>query len=198
VYTALSLKSDRTYVDTQLDLKANQSTTYTKTEVATALVLKSDKTYVDTQLALKANQSSTYTITQVYNIRAQKQPTITLSTNLTMGSVTAQTNYIIPVVRTTYIELSDVANVGATLLSIKSGTTTLLAMTPTVGIKHFTYSDFHNNYVYNIKEINGIEHIIGSGIFAAPRGSFTYLQSFGFLLSATNNTTFSRHLCRSG
>ncbi|MFM7987494.1 MAG: hypothetical protein ACKPKO_50095, partial [Candidatus Fonsibacter sp.] len=64
---------------------------------------------------------------------------------------------ITPVVRTTYIEFSDVANSGATLLSIKSGTTTLLSMAPTVGIKHFTYSDFNSNYVYNIKEINGIE-----------------------------------------
>ena len=33
--------------------------------------------------------------------------------------------------------------------------------------------------MYNIKEINGIENILGSGIFAAPRGSFTYLQASG-------------------
>ncbi|MFM7989098.1 MAG: hypothetical protein ACKPKO_58270, partial [Candidatus Fonsibacter sp.] len=31
----------------------------------------------------------------------------------------------------------------------------------------------------NIKEINGIENILGSGIVAAPRGSFTYLQASG-------------------
>ncbi|MFM7986743.1 MAG: hypothetical protein ACKPKO_46260, partial [Candidatus Fonsibacter sp.] len=36
--------------------QANQTTTYTKTEVDTALALKSHKTYVDTQLALKPNQ----------------------------------------------------------------------------------------------------------------------------------------------
>ena len=36
------------YVDTQLALKANQSTTYTKTEV-------------DTALTLEANQATTYT-----------------------------------------------------------------------------------------------------------------------------------------
>ncbi|MFM7989447.1 MAG: hypothetical protein ACKPKO_60045, partial [Candidatus Fonsibacter sp.] len=58
--------------------KANQSTTYTKTEVDTelakkanttdmnvALALKSDKTYVENQLALKANQSTTYTKREV-------------------------------------------------------------------------------------------------------------------------------------
>ncbi|MFM7988445.1 MAG: hypothetical protein ACKPKO_54945, partial [Candidatus Fonsibacter sp.] len=159
--------------------KASQSTIYTKADVDTALSLKPDRTYVDAQLALNANQSTTYTITQVNNILARKQPTITSSTNLTMGSITAQTNVVTPVVRTTDIDFSDVANSGATLLSIKSGTTTLLSMAQTVGIKHFTYSDFNNNYVYNIKEINGIDHILGSGIFAATRGSFMYLQASG-------------------
>ncbi|MFM7987976.1 MAG: hypothetical protein ACKPKO_52550, partial [Candidatus Fonsibacter sp.] len=91
--------------------------------------------------------STTYTITQVDNLLAQKQPTITSSTNLKIGSLTAQTNIITPVVRTADIEFSDVANSGATLLSIQSGTTTLLSMAPTVGNKHFTYSDFNNNYV---------------------------------------------------
>ncbi|MFM7978883.1 MAG: hypothetical protein ACKPKO_06165, partial [Candidatus Fonsibacter sp.] len=80
---------------------------------------------------------------------------------------------------TTNIEFSHVANSGATLLSLKFGTTTFMSMAPTVGIKHFTYSDFNNNYVYNTKEIYGIDNILGSGIFAAPRGSFTYLQAFG-------------------
>ena len=75
----VSPKSDKTYVDAQLALKANQLTTYTNKEVDTALGLKagqsstntktevyglvspkSDKTYVDTQLALKANQLTTY------------------------------------------------------------------------------------------------------------------------------------------
>ncbi|MFM7983865.1 MAG: hypothetical protein ACKPKO_31525, partial [Candidatus Fonsibacter sp.] len=50
---------------------------------------------------------------------------------------------------------------------------------PTVGIKHFTYSDFNNNYVYNIKEINGIDNILGSGVFSAARGSYNYLQVSG-------------------
>ena len=65
-------------VDTELDLKANQSTTYTKTELDTELskkantadmivvfALKPDKAYVDNQLALKAKQSTTYTNTEV-------------------------------------------------------------------------------------------------------------------------------------
>ena len=55
-----------------------------------------------------------------------------------------------------------------------------MSMAPTVGIKHFTYSDFNNKYVYNIKEINGIDNILGSGICVATRGPFTYLQASGF------------------
>lgn len=50
--SALGAKSDITYVNTQLALKANQSTTYTKTET-------------DTLLTSKANQSTTYTKTEV-------------------------------------------------------------------------------------------------------------------------------------
>ncbi|MFM7987754.1 MAG: hypothetical protein ACKPKO_51425, partial [Candidatus Fonsibacter sp.] len=84
-----------------------------------------------------------------------------------------------PTLRTTNIEFSDVATSGATILPIKYGTTTFMSMAPTVVIRHFTYSDFNNNYAYNIKEINGIDNILGSGIFAATRGSFTYLQVFG-------------------
>ncbi|MFM7981089.1 MAG: hypothetical protein ACKPKO_17400, partial [Candidatus Fonsibacter sp.] len=48
VDSLVSPKADKIYVDDQLALKANQLTTYTKTEV-------------DTALGLKANQSSTYT-----------------------------------------------------------------------------------------------------------------------------------------
>ncbi|MFM7988341.1 MAG: hypothetical protein ACKPKO_54420 [Candidatus Fonsibacter sp.] len=55
----VSPKSDKTYVDTQLALKANQLTTYTKTEV-------------DTALALKANQSTTYTKTEVDGLVSPK------------------------------------------------------------------------------------------------------------------------------
>ncbi|MFM7987773.1 MAG: hypothetical protein ACKPKO_51520 [Candidatus Fonsibacter sp.] len=50
-----------------------------------------------------------------------------------------------PTNRTAFIEFSDVASSGATLLSINSGTTTFMSMAPTVGIKHFTYTDFNNN-----------------------------------------------------
>ncbi|MFM7989214.1 MAG: hypothetical protein ACKPKO_58860 [Candidatus Fonsibacter sp.] len=47
-------------------------------------------------------------------------------------------------------------------------------MAPTVGITHFTYSDFNHSYVYNIKEISGIDNILGSGVFSAARGSYNY------------------------
>ncbi|MFM7985070.1 MAG: hypothetical protein ACKPKO_37695, partial [Candidatus Fonsibacter sp.] len=115
--------------------------------------------------------TTTYTITQLDNLLAQRQPTITSST--------AQTHVITPVVRTTKIDFSDVANSWATILSVIFGTTTLLSMAPTVGIKHFTYSDFNNNYVYNVNAISGIKSVMGFGICAATRGSRAYLQASG-------------------
>ena len=72
---ALALKSDKTYVDTQLALKANQSTTYTKTEV-------------DTELAKKVNQTdleaSYYTKSQTDTKLDAKQNLITTSSTLTL------------------------------------------------------------------------------------------------------------------
>jgi hypothetical protein len=72
--TALALKSDLSYVNTQLGLKANTSAlalkadlTYVNTQLGLkldssaltpALALKADLTYVDTQLGLKANASA--------------------------------------------------------------------------------------------------------------------------------------------
>ncbi|MFM7984627.1 MAG: hypothetical protein ACKPKO_35420, partial [Candidatus Fonsibacter sp.] len=118
-------------------LQANQSTTYTKTEVDTelakkanttdmnvALALKSDKTYVDTQLALNANQQTTYTKTaldtelakkvhqtdleasyytksQTYTKLDAKQNMITTSSTLTLLTLVAQTNVKTPTRRTT-------------------------------------------------------------------------------------------------
>ena len=57
----LETKADLTYVDAQLDLKADKSDTYTKTENNTALNLKANLKYVDDELALKADKSTTYT-----------------------------------------------------------------------------------------------------------------------------------------
>ncbi|MFM7982468.1 MAG: hypothetical protein ACKPKO_24415 [Candidatus Fonsibacter sp.] len=54
-----------------------------------------------------------------------------------------------------------------------------MTMSPTAGIKHFTYTDFNNKYVYNIKEIHGIDYILGSGVFSAAKGSYIYLQVSG-------------------
>ena len=79
--------------------------------------------------------------------------------------------------RTTNIECSDVANSGATFLSIKSGAVTIMTMSFTFGITNFTYSDFNNNdiYIYNIHDITGVNNILGgSGVFSSARGSFTY------------------------
>ncbi|MFM7988409.1 MAG: hypothetical protein ACKPKO_54765, partial [Candidatus Fonsibacter sp.] len=62
---ALALKANITYVDNQLTFKANQTTTYTKTEVNDLLTPKATITHVDGQLDLKANQLTTYTTAQV-------------------------------------------------------------------------------------------------------------------------------------
>ncbi|MFM7978233.1 MAG: hypothetical protein ACKPKO_02865, partial [Candidatus Fonsibacter sp.] len=63
---ALALQSDKTYVDTQLALKSNQSTTYTKTEV-------------DTELANKVNQNRLgskllHKVANIYQIGYQAKP----------------------------------------------------------------------------------------------------------------------------
>ncbi|MFM8188766.1 MAG: hypothetical protein ACKN85_09840, partial [Pirellula sp.] len=62
---ALALKAHVTYVDNQLTFKANQTTTYTQTEVNDFLTHKATIIYVDGQSDLKANQLTTYTKTQV-------------------------------------------------------------------------------------------------------------------------------------
>ena len=66
---AIADKADTTYVDTGLATKADQATTYTKTEVDTAVSTKSDTTYVDTQdaalsTAIAAKADTTYVDTQ--------------------------------------------------------------------------------------------------------------------------------------
>ena len=60
ITTLTTNKADKTYVDSQLALKANQLTTYTKTDV-------------DNLLATKANQSTTYTKTEVNTFLTNKQ-----------------------------------------------------------------------------------------------------------------------------
>ena len=66
-------------IQTQLNSKANQSTTYSKTEVDNRLVLKANQstTYskieVDSNLALNANQATTYSKTEVDSNLALKQ-----------------------------------------------------------------------------------------------------------------------------
>ena len=69
-----------------VDLKANQSTTYTKTQVDNALDLKADqsttytKTQVDNALNLKANSTDVYIKTEVDNALDLKENTITAGT----------------------------------------------------------------------------------------------------------------------
>ena len=52
-------------------------------------------------------------------------------------------------------------------------------MSASTGIKHYTYTIFNNNDIYNVRNIAGINNILGSGIFAAARGSYNYLQASG-------------------
>ena len=80
---ALALKSDKTYVDNQLALKANKATTYTKTDV-------------DTELAKKVNQTdldaSYYTKSHTNTKLDTKQNLITTLSTLTLSILVAQTN----------------------------------------------------------------------------------------------------------
>jgi cyclophilin family peptidyl-prolyl cis-trans isomerase len=80
------LSIDLSSIQSQIDGKANQATTYTKTEVDSSLALKADqsttytKTEVDNGLALKANQATTYTKTEVDNSLALKANQLTTYT----------------------------------------------------------------------------------------------------------------------
>ncbi|MFM7986626.1 MAG: hypothetical protein ACKPKO_45655, partial [Candidatus Fonsibacter sp.] len=88
------------------------------------LATKAATAYADGQLALKAIQSNTYTMTQVDNAPAGKQPSITSSTALGLGSSTATgsatiskliSNFIKPLVSGGSIFIrSDVIGVGRT------------------------------------------------------------------------------------
>lgn len=70
ITTLTTNKADKTYVDSQLTLKADKLTTYNKTEV-------------DTALSLKANQSTTYTKVEVDTKIADKQEKLSIDGVLT-------------------------------------------------------------------------------------------------------------------
>ena len=72
ISAAVAPKADKTYVDEQLALKSDKSTTYTKTEVDGLVSPKADKSYVDDELAKKADKSTTYTKTETDNLLALK------------------------------------------------------------------------------------------------------------------------------
>ena len=66
-------------------LKANQATTYAKTEVDSNLALKANQAYtkteVDNKFVLKANQTTTYTKTEVDRNLALKQNKLIFPSN---------------------------------------------------------------------------------------------------------------------
>ncbi|MFM7978131.1 MAG: hypothetical protein ACKPKO_02350 [Candidatus Fonsibacter sp.] len=66
-------------------------------------------------------EASYYTKSQTATQLATTQNLITTSSTLTLSTLVAQTNVNTPTIRTTNTEFSDVANSGATLLSIKTG-----------------------------------------------------------------------------
>jgi len=114
-----------------------------------------------------------YTKTETDNLLATQQHKITTSTYLAVSSLTAQSYVSSPSLRATDIDFL------GTTLTIKSGSTYFTSMSASTGIKHYTYQDFNNNYIYNVNEITGINNIIGSGICAAARGSYNYRQVSG-------------------
>ena len=70
VFNQLATKASTEYVDEKFALKANPSTTYTKTETDNLLTPKATVTYVNDQLALTANQATTYAKTESDNLLA--------------------------------------------------------------------------------------------------------------------------------
>ena len=116
---AAALGDDPNHVTTMTTLvgtKADQSTTYTKTEVDTSLNLKSDKTTtytkteVDTSLNLKSDKTTTYTKTEV-------------DTALTNKSDTTHTHDYAPTVHTHDLSSYDTSAQVDTKLLTKSDTT---------------------------------------------------------------------------
>ena len=86
--------SDVKDLQTALDAKAIQSTTYTKTEANDLLNAKANqsttytKTAVNDALSAKANQSTTYTKAEVNDALSAKQPSILPTTSLSLSSIT--------------------------------------------------------------------------------------------------------------
>ena len=78
VNAAFVRKAYKTYVDGQLVLKADQSTTYTNNEAINMLAPKAVQPYVDIEVATKANLS------EMLIALSQKHPTITSATDLTV------------------------------------------------------------------------------------------------------------------
>ena len=72
ISAAIAGKADSATVTEQLALKADKSTTYTKTEVDALVSPKADKSYVDEELAKKAVAAPTYTKTETDNLLAGK------------------------------------------------------------------------------------------------------------------------------
>lgn len=65
----ISGKADKTYVNTELEKKANVATTYSKTQVDGLVSPKADKTYVDTELEKKANATHSHAIANVSGLQ---------------------------------------------------------------------------------------------------------------------------------
>ncbi|MFM7984430.1 MAG: hypothetical protein ACKPKO_34405 [Candidatus Fonsibacter sp.] len=87
--------------------------TYNQTEIYNKLALKLnasvianyyDRACIDTSIANYYNKSQTYSDTEIDKILDNKHNLITPSTNLTLRSLTTQTNVITPVLRTTNID----------------------------------------------------------------------------------------------
>ena len=115
----------KTQVDNALGLKADQSTTYTKTQMNTFLDGKPDdadldlkadklttysKTQVDTALALKADQSTTYSKTQVDSAVGLKADQSTTYTKTQVDTNISAVVGAAPVLLNTLVELSAALN----------------------------------------------------------------------------------------
>ena len=64
-------------------------------------------------------------------------------------------------------------------------------MSPSTGIKHYTYTNFNNNDIYNVRNIEGINSIIGgTGVFRLQEDPTTiYRHQAGHTSDQQHQTT---------
>ena len=97
-----------------------------------------------------------------------------------LRSIVYQDQYVHQLYKQQLVFLSDVASSGATDLMIKSGTTSLMSLSLSTGIKYYTYTAFSNTAITNIGYTTFVAKVLRcTGIIQESRRSFMYMQVSG-------------------